>query len=698
MKKRAKISVSGKVIKEHSELVPSTKFAIIELIKNAYEAKASKVDIMVNDTVMSITDDGVGMNEDEIKSLLVLSKSEKKFGAVINGRLISGEKGLGFYSVFKFGQQVNVETIKDGKIHIFDLDMEKISNFDDISEYDVEINILDAVDKKAHGTKLKITNFNSESINLFKTTLDNSSEFAKIQKAILDDEFKISINRNWTGADSKEYKKYDLSSKIISMVSFDSKKMYDKQENKFYFEQSIGNEKTSYDLSGNYLPLLLNKNVHIIIELIIYKFSSGDLKKVEALFKDRNETKIAPLLYINNAYFDNQEFYNVGIHSSKRTGSMFRQQVGFLKLNIYSPNIINFNSDRTMMIESQNVHQLKLLFDDISSGLQNNIKNTSEREKENVPKKVIQYLFERQELSTLNDKFDNNDIYNIKFNDQLVKQFDSDRIGKWVFLLKNKDEYTVIVREYGLATMRLTTSYLEAGKEYSMDDFIIAQDCLGTQKIAINSIEVTPKNIVNYDSNRQVLVAGTTGNIRIKIKYKDKVSDRQFNFNEIIEVKRPKTTVTEIKTPFFGMVSNIESKTYEDLKELISEMNNVYKANKTSKMFICSIRTLLELISCDILDALKQEKSTYLSDNIKKIFKDESVKKNFIDHLIDERERKGLETIHNSFVAEATSTKLTQSFNMTTHGASRFLKIENIEHYFPLINLLYSYLLWLNKE
>jgi DNA mismatch repair ATPase MutL len=63
-----RIIASGGVIRELSEKLPSNIIALNELIKNAYDAKANKVDVILNSSVKTliIIDDGTGMDKDDI--------------------------------------------------------------------------------------------------------------------------------------------------------------------------------------------------------------------------------------------------------------------------------------------------------------------------------------------------------------------------------------------------------------------------------------------------------------------------------------------------------------------------------------------------------------------------------------------------------------------------------------------------------
>ena len=117
MEKRLRIA--GNVIAELSDKIPSNVIALNELIKNSYDAGAHNVSIIIDTEgeKLTISDDGKGMNGSDIDVLLHVSKSNKKFGEtdLDTKRYIQGSKGLGFLSVFKFGDVVTWRTAKDGK-------------------------------------------------------------------------------------------------------------------------------------------------------------------------------------------------------------------------------------------------------------------------------------------------------------------------------------------------------------------------------------------------------------------------------------------------------------------------------------------------------------------------------------------------------------------------------------------------------
>jgi len=90
--------------------------AILELVKNAYDANALKVRIVINKTSIEIVDDGCGMNRDDlVQNWMHIGKSSK--GYEIDGengkkRVQAGSKGVGRFALARLGASVEVYSRK----------------------------------------------------------------------------------------------------------------------------------------------------------------------------------------------------------------------------------------------------------------------------------------------------------------------------------------------------------------------------------------------------------------------------------------------------------------------------------------------------------------------------------------------------------------------------------------------------------
>lgn len=103
------------------ELITDQYIAIFELVKNGYDAGASKVDVIfentktINNSKIIIFDNGSGMSLDDINNKwLFVAFSEKNIKKIGNGRTYAGAKGVGRFSCDRLGSKLILTTKKKG--------------------------------------------------------------------------------------------------------------------------------------------------------------------------------------------------------------------------------------------------------------------------------------------------------------------------------------------------------------------------------------------------------------------------------------------------------------------------------------------------------------------------------------------------------------------------------------------------------
>lgn len=92
--------------------------AILELVKNAYDARASKVTIRCENNSLEISDDGTGMSEDDIRDYwMSVGKTSRAYALPQdkdgNVRVAAGAKGIGRFALARLGEKVVLKSKKD---------------------------------------------------------------------------------------------------------------------------------------------------------------------------------------------------------------------------------------------------------------------------------------------------------------------------------------------------------------------------------------------------------------------------------------------------------------------------------------------------------------------------------------------------------------------------------------------------------
>ena len=144
--------------------------ALAELVANAYDASAGKVEIKLYDNKLNnkrivVSDDGIGMSFDDVRDKFLIigrKRRDKDKGRTIKTaagleRTITGRKGLGKLALFGIGNNIKIETTSAGEKNLtdFSLNWNAILAADGVYE---PITIAEAKpDAAAHGTTITLS-------------------------------------------------------------------------------------------------------------------------------------------------------------------------------------------------------------------------------------------------------------------------------------------------------------------------------------------------------------------------------------------------------------------------------------------------------------------------------------------------------------------------------------------------------------
>ena len=220
--------------------------AILELVKNAYDARASFVKLIFEKNSLTVIDDGIGMSIDDIKlKWMHVGKSTKDYKTVLENnqvRVLAGSKGVGRFALARLGQAASVISKKDGFSGVVwetDWSSSSVSIDNDLDDNGTKILIHDL---RARWNKKKIENlvlflsktYNDNVMKIIVSHPDINTEIAPYITELIPGInclAKISLNYDSTT--------HSLSTEVISDEFLDAAEKYCKDINLKYYFQTI---------------------------------------------------------------------------------------------------------------------------------------------------------------------------------------------------------------------------------------------------------------------------------------------------------------------------------------------------------------------------------------------------------------------------------------------------------------------------
>lgn len=242
-------------------LYSNTSAVLSEVVANAWDADAKEVKIYINKDSITIVDDGIGMDLDDInnKYLTVGYQKRSESGlSPIFKRPVMGRKGIGKLSLFSIADIVKVYSKKNGEINGFEIDINSLKEAikENGAYYPKELDV-DAMKFIDCGTMIVLNDLKKKRTATLETYLRQrlARRFAIIGEAndfrvyINDEEIKIS-DRNylckaqcvWLYLPEEEPEKYE--EKLIKQTRKEKIKFRRKRQSKI----SVGEEK--YQITG----------------------------------------------------------------------------------------------------------------------------------------------------------------------------------------------------------------------------------------------------------------------------------------------------------------------------------------------------------------------------------------------------------------------------------------------------------------
>jgi len=204
-KATASFQTQGRLLQELGErLVSKSDVALLELIKNAYDADASICRVISDSQHIEIIDDGHGMSEQEfLDNWMHIATPEKQRSNESKRykRAVTGSKGIGRFAVRFLGRHLRLETVAlstsgQKKMVVVDFNWVKIDEAIELHTFEIPYEVRTMPARQGTGTRLIITELRKR----------EDIQLNKIQKTEL-----LSIINPYSGLESGGFQRYGKS-------------------------------------------------------------------------------------------------------------------------------------------------------------------------------------------------------------------------------------------------------------------------------------------------------------------------------------------------------------------------------------------------------------------------------------------------------------------------------------------------------
>lgn len=604
---KTKIKVSGNIISELSEKIPTNIIALNELMKNSYDAGAKYVNIILDSSskTLSIIDDGSGMNLTDINTLFHISNSTKKYGEINEyGRYTQGSKGLGFLSVFKFGKVVTWKTKKDIG-YCFTVNFDDLLLYENIDDYNVDITIDNDIVK---GTAI-IIQLSEYSLSSLIDYLAEERNSHKIIHAFDDKDFmvRLSIDDKTLCANGLIDITDILPDRRLYTVRYDSKNA--KIEFKVRNHSAI--TKQFREPIDSFL---------IELDLAIFHLRPYDKAKIDSLFINP-QNDLTPLVYVNSNLFNNYTIFDPNIMRNIKNTLVLSQMIGYIRITSNNPQL-NFNSDRTQFLQNPLTDDIINLLEELNKTIQETgaINKAHLLDLDILHKYTLPYTYANASEEVLRE----NIKMSFTFKDNVTIRKENNYVIYSIF----GEEITALIEEKAavkparIVLKKIAKEIPIVSRQIDLTDYI--------QEIVSSTGESRPKSEVNIfvngiKSENNILESiAEECSVKVRFEYNDNVTGKVI---EEIELRffQPTAELTADITKN-KLLTIPTSDTYSinfnyHVGQLILQLNNL-DIIEYLQVIACSLRALFDISTDDI-----RKSSTYpdfykgvnaLEDKVKK--------------------------------------------------------------------------------
>jgi len=299
-----------------------------------------------------------------------------------------------------------------------------------------------------------------------------------------------------------------------------------------------------------------------------------------------------------------------------------------------------------------------------------------------------------EEFQSKISKYYNNSSRKIFYGTVETDKIDLNKIGHWIIRNETNEEIvtiTINIIEPDPPQIRSRISDVELHHDYSYDDLFSVTSSFGKEDKDVRLEVICDEPDVNIRKKLALISFDSIREVKLKAILSDKKTHLKHESEEYFRVIDPSKKIKRTigKESFIKMPVSQADNLPTSIKIFVTELNELALNDKFSYTFVSSVRTLIELIVIDILNARKIPKKEYLSDNYELVVKDYD---HFIQLITDDKDKQIIKSLTKSISSKTERESFLAFLNLSTHGSSRIVSKSEVMNKTSELAILLEYL------
>lgn len=244
---------------------------------------------------------------------------------------------------------------------------------------------------------------------------------------------------------------------------------------------------------------------------------------------------------------------------------------------------------------------------------------------------------------------------------------------------------------------KLRKDTYEVGKAYQFDDLMTFFDSNGNISVTPGRLKISPSDRLSIDDKHHKILFLHPGIFTVSIDFEGKAARKKKSFEQPITVIAPKITEVPGQEQWIASLVSESAPVDATIAHFRTQLNRLHNMGGFDVVLVASLRSFVELLVKDIATKTSVKVSDSLKTTYSNIMDNQHLQNYLFENVGNQRTSEGLQMMSKLLNNSNEETPLIDFLNLTTHQATKFLKIADVDRQDIFFRFIYTYFVVVNN-